>query len=284
MWRLKDLARGPHAAFSNRFFDPWDMLKRWRGLWYFRRNLSEYRRRNRHPTFAFSPRDRLYRSYDRFSAGGGVPMHYFQQDLWAARWLSRRGVRDHVDVGSRVDGFVAHVLTFAAVTFVDIRPLDADVRGLRLQQGSITAMPFGSDSVPSLSSLHVIEHVGLGRYGDAVNPDGHLAAAAKLSRVLQPGGQLLLGTPVGRERLCFDGHRIFDPQTVIDMFSPLERDTFSLIDDAGRLLEEGVTLEQARACEYGCGLFVFVKARSTSHRSDSVPRHRKETRPARSEV
>ena len=153
MSRLKSLLRRPHAAFRNLFFDPWDMLKRWRGLLYYRRNLAEYRRRNRHAPFADARRERLYRSYDRFGAAGAVPTQTFRQDLWAARWLFRRGVREHVDVGSRLDGFVAHVLTFADVTFVDIRPLDAEIPGLRYQRGSLTALPFATGCVPSLSCL-----------------------------------------------------------------------------------------------------------------------------------
>jgi SAM-dependent methyltransferase len=120
-------------------------------------------------------------------------------------------------------------------------------------------MPFDDDSVPSLSSLHVIEHIGLGRYGDTVDPNGYLKAAAELCRVLAPGGRLLLGTPVGRERVCFDAHRVFDPETIVQAFEELVLAEFLLIDDAGRGVIAGASFEQARRCEYGCGLFVFEK-------------------------
>jgi len=110
-----------------------------------------------------------------------------------------------------------------------------------------------------LSCLHVIEHIGLGRYGDPIDPDGHLKAAAELSRVLRSGGQLLLGTPVGRERLCFDAHRIFDPATIVAMLKPLVLLTFALIDDGGTTIQREASFEQARRCTYGCGLFLFEK-------------------------
>ena len=89
---LRRLLRGPHAWFSNLFFDPWDMLKRWRGLPHFYRNRAEYNRLNRQPAFAVSGGERLYRSYDRFAGAGSVTTHYFQQDLWAARRLLKRAV------------------------------------------------------------------------------------------------------------------------------------------------------------------------------------------------
>jgi SAM-dependent methyltransferase len=259
---LRQLLRGPHARFSRLFFDPWDMLKRWRGLPHFYRNRAAYDRLNRRPTFSTASGERLYRSYDRYAGAGSVPTHYFQQDLWAARRLLKRGVTSHVDVGSRLDGFVAHALTFAEVTFVDIRPLTTHVDRLHFEQGSITSLPFADQSVDSLSSLHVIEHIGLGRYGDPVDPDGHIAAARELARILRPGGELLIGTPVGRERLVFDGHRIFDPHTVVNIFPTLELRDFALVGDDDMLRERDVSLDDGAQCEYGCGLFAFAKPAS----------------------
>jgi SAM-dependent methyltransferase len=169
------------------------------------------------------------------------------------------GVKEHIDVGSRLDGFVAHLLPYCKVTYIDIRPLPIIVDGLEFKQGSILNLPFEDNSCETLSCLHVIEHIGLGRYGDDVDPCGHIKAAKELTRVLKPAGTLLIGAPVGRERLCFDGHRIFDPETLLSMFHGLELVEFSLIDDKGLLLIENATIEQARKCEYGCGLFQFEK-------------------------
>jgi SAM-dependent methyltransferase len=252
------LLRRPAAWFSTLFFNPRDVVRTWRGMPYFVRNARAYRAADGEGTFRIRLGDVWYRSHDRFAAAGDVTYHYFHQDLWAARHLHGRGVRDHVDVGSRLDGFVAHVLPFCRVQYVDIRPLSLETENFAFHAGSITEMPFPSGSVASLSSLHVIEHIGLGRYGDPVDPAGHLRAAEELARVLAPGGTLLLGTPIGRERLCFDAHRVFDPQTVVDMFAGLTLTEFSLVDDANRLAT-GAGFAAARACAYGCGLFVFRK-------------------------
>jgi SAM-dependent methyltransferase len=246
-----------YHQFRSLFFDPRQIVNNWRGLPYFALNALKYVRFNRNQAFRIRLRDLLCCSSDRFQSAGAAKGHYFWQDLWAARVLYVNNIRTHVDVASRVDGFVAHILPFCHVVYVDLRPLRSEVEGLEFRQGSLLSLPFADHSVSSLSCLHVLEHVGLGRYGDAVDPQGFHKAAQELVRVLAPGGMLLLGTPVGRERLCFDAHRIFDPQTVLDACAPLRLVEFSLIDDAAHGVFHGASFDQARRCRYGCGLFLL---------------------------
>jgi hypothetical protein len=237
--------------------DPRPVWRAWRGLPYFVVNACRYARGAPGADFPLRTRELFYASGDRFAPAGSLPTHYFLQDLWVARQLRHLGVVRHVDVGSRVDGFITHVLTFAEVEFVDLRPLPIEVPGLTVRQGSILALPYADGTLATLSCLHVLEHIGLGRYGDAINPAGHRLAASELVRVIAPGGLLLISTPVGRQRLCFDAHRVFDPQTIIDLFRPLELASLALIDDAGRQVIEPASIDQARSCEYGCGIFTF---------------------------
>ena len=253
------MLRSFYNHFRLFFFDPRAVMNAWRGVPYYFANAVRYRRMNRDAAFRIRLADLYCMSQDRFGDAGTARGHYFFQDLWAARRLFGQGVRQHVDVGSRVDGFVAHALAFCQVTYVDLRPLPSQVEGLEFRRGSLMRLPFADDSVASLSCLHVLEHVGLGRYGDPVDPDGYVRAAKELVRVLAPGGTLLLGTPLGRQRLCFDAHRIFDPQTVLDAFAPLKLAEFALVDDAGLALQPNASLEQARRCRYGCGLFALTK-------------------------
>ncbi|CAN5655398.1 hypothetical protein BH23GEM9_BH23GEM9_22940 [soil metagenome] len=252
------MGRGYYHALTTLFFNPRELARKYRSLPLFVRNWSRYVVLNSDPAFSVRLRSLWYRSYDRYGAAGDANGHYFFQDLWAARDLFVRRIESHVDVGSRIDGFVAHVLPFCDVTYVDIRPVPLEWPGFRFRLGSVTDLPYDDDTIASLSCLHVIEHVGLGRYGDPVAPDGYLTAARELSRVLAPGGQLLLGTPVGRERLCFDAHRVFDPLTITDAFETLELLEFLLIDDGGERVE-AASFGEARKCEYGCGLFRFRK-------------------------
>ncbi len=253
------MLRFAYYQFQSFLFDPRDVLHKWRALPYYLMNGWKYRRLNQNPAFQIRFRNLHCSTKDRFLSAGTARGHYFWQDLWAARYLYDNGIKDHVDVASRIDGFVAHILPFCRVIYVDLRPLSENIDGLEYRPGSLTELPFADDSITSLSCLHVLEHIGLGRYGDPLNPIGHLEAAKELVRVLAPGGRLLIGTPVGRERLCFDAHRIFDPQTVLDAFRPLKLISFFLIDDAGRGIVHGASFDQARDCQYGCGLFILEK-------------------------
>ena len=66
----------------------------------------------------------------------------------------------------------------------------------------------GADFAWSFSSL---EHDGLGRYGDPVNPFGDLESIYRIHCLLKPGGVLFLGVPVGPDALYWNAHRIYGP-------------------------------------------------------------------------
>lgn len=196
---------------------------------------------------------------DRGTSAGLTGDHYFLQDLWAARKIFERNPREHLDVGSRIDGFVAHLLSFRSVTVVDLRPLDENIPGLTFLCDDATEMAqVQSDSIESLSSLHVAEHFGLGRYGDPVDPHACFRFMASLERVLAPTGRLYFSVPIGRERVEFNAHRVFAPETIIRSFSKLELISFSFIGDDGRFYKDSDPLGLPES-DLGCGLFEFTK-------------------------
>jgi len=242
------------------------LIKLCRGFPHWIRNGLRYSRMNRSGTFRITRRDLAYYTYQRYNSAGSLDCGYFHQDLWAARIVFARRIKELVDVGSRLDGFVAHVIPFCHVQCLDIRPPPVSTPGLTFVQADAAKMPFADNSVDALSCLHVIEHIGLGRCGDPVDPEGYLHVAREFCRVIKPGGILLLGTPVGQERLCFDAHRVFDPQTIADAFGKLRLIEFSLIDDAGMGVTANASFEVARKCRTGCGLFLFEKSAAVSPR------------------
>jgi SAM-dependent methyltransferase len=191
----------------------------------------------------------------------GTPFdpHYFFQAAWLARQLNEARPSLHVDIGSSV--MMVNVLSAQVKTvFVDYRPLRAQLSNLSSIAGDVIRLPFRDACIVSLSCLHVIEHIGLGRYGDPLNPAGSHQAAVELQRVLRPGGRLFLSVPVGRERVCFNAHRVHAPRTIESFLPALGMESFSLVDDARRF-KDNVSFEAADNLEYGCGMFEFVKAR-----------------------
>lgn len=183
--------------------------------------------------------------------------HYFYQDIWAFRKILESGVKEHVDVGSKVD-YIGFLSTITSVTFIDIRPLVTDLPGINSRAGSILDMPYADKTVNSLSCLHVAEHIGLGRYGDPLDPLGTKKSCAELSRVLAPGGSLYFGLPIGRPRVCFNAHRVHSTEQILEYFKGLALAEFSLVDDKGRFHQNTGT-ERAKDLKYGCGLFHFRK-------------------------
>ena len=183
--------------------------------------------------------------------------HYFFQGAWLARRLRKSGCALHVDVGSSV--MMINVLSAQVpVVFVDYRPLTAKLPDLTSLAADIKCLPFADDSIASLSSLHVLEHIGLGRYGDPLDPDGSVGAARELARVLAPGGRLYVSVPTGRTRVCFNAHRVFAPVQLKAMFDGLRCTSFSLVNDAGSFVDVASEAEAGEA-EYACGMYEFVK-------------------------
>jgi SAM-dependent methyltransferase len=183
--------------------------------------------------------------------------HYFFQGAWLARQLARSGPTQHVDIGSSImmlSVLSAHV----PIVFVDYRPLRSSLPGIQSVGGDLLRLPFADATLMSVSSLHVIEHIGLGRYGDALNPEGSRLAAGELARVLRPGGRLFLSVPVGRQRVCFNAHRVFAPTTIVLLFASLKLRTFALVDDSGRFSED-IAFDGVGDLDYGCGMFEFVR-------------------------
>jgi len=225
----------------------------------FLRDYRKYQRLNRRPSFRISIRHLFPILTDRGDSAGIASGHYFHQDLWAAKRIFERAPARHIDIGSRVDGFVAHLLVFMPVTIIDIRDLNSQVTGLNFLRDDATELPrVANDSVESLSSLHAAEHFGLGRYSDPIDPAACFQFMSALQRVLAFGGYLYFSVPVGRERLEFNAHRIFAPQTIVDSFPQLQLVSFSYVGDDGNILENA-DIEDAAHHEYGCGLFQFTK-------------------------
>lgn len=219
--------------------------------------LDMYRYKRSAPDQSVRLRDAYPCLRDRWSQTPFDP-HYFYQGAWLARRIADAGPQLHVDIGSSV--MMIGVLSAAVPTvFVDYRPLTAAIDDLFCVGGDLRRLPFADRSLHSLSCLHVIEHIGLGRYGDPMDATGSSTAALELARVLAPSGHLYLSVPVGRERVCFNAHRVFSPHTIISLFGALQLQSFALVGDTGKFRKDA-SLDDADELDYGCGMFEFVRS------------------------
>lgn len=186
--------------------------------------------------------------------------HYIYHTAWAARKVKEIGAVSHTDISSSLY-FSSIISAFIPVSFYDYRPAKLNLSGLSSSPADLTKLHFEDDSLESLSCMHTVEHVGLGRYGDQIDPEGDVVAAQELARVVAVGGSLLFVVPVGKPQIQFNAHRIYSYKMVIDMFPELTLKEFSLIPD--NAIDKGMinnaTEEQSNNQTYGCGCFWFTK-------------------------
>lgn len=203
---------------------------------------------------------------DRSDNSGSVKGHYFHQDLLVARQVHFNNPNTHIDVDSLVDGFVAHVAAFRPIKIFDIRPLSSNIPNMEFKEVDLM-IAIKDDMVEccdSLSCLHVIEHFGLGRYGDTVDYDGYIFGLDNLYRILKKNGKFYFSVPIGPQRIEFDAHRVFSIGYLLELFDgKYQIDNFSFVDDNGDL-HESVPITEAETqnsfgCIYGCGIFEMTK-------------------------
>ena len=195
-------------------------------------------------------------------ASTGIDSHYFFQAIWGFKRIQSALPESHVDVGSDVR-WVGMLTCITHVSFIDIRPLQIQLDNYEGKAGSIVALPYSDGSLFSVSSLHVIEHIGLGRYGDPLDPEGSRKACVELMRVLAPGGKLYVSMPIGDSRVQFNSQRIFSVSDVLALFSGLSLAELSIVDTFGKFRESvapgELNLGRGQGLDYGLGMFVFFK-------------------------
>ena len=202
---------------------------------------------------------------DKRNQSGKISGAYFHHDLLVAKRIYNEKPQKHIDIGSRIDGFVAHVAVFREIEIFDIRPIESKIQNIIFRQADFITLPEDLHNYcDSVSSLNAIEHFGLGRYGDPIDPLGHVKAIRNIHQVLKPNGRFYFSVPIGRQRIEFNAHRVFDISYLLillqDMFDLV---SFSYVDDNGDLYEN-VELENEKikanyGCYFGFGIFELIK-------------------------
>jgi hypothetical protein len=193
------------------------------------------------------------------TAETGFDPHYLLHTSWAARVLATTKPKVHVSFGDSLY-FVGIASAFTSMTFCDIRKSGLPFRDIQEDRADLTSLPPSwTGTLQSISCMHVLEHIGLGRYGDALDASGDRKAAAELARVLAPGGELLMVLPMeDPPRVCFNAHRLYSYSQVMDLFRSLSLQEFTLITNEGQFFENAdPRLLEGR--KYSCGCFRYTK-------------------------
>ncbi len=203
---------------------------------------------------------------DRLEKAGSMSGHYFHQDLLVAEKIFKNKPDRHIDIGSRIDGFVAHVASFRKIEIFDIRNQKNEIVNIAFNQLDLMAEipPEYVSCTDSISSLHAIEHFGLGRYGDPIELDGHLKGLNNIKKILRSSGKFYFSVPIGTQRIEFNAHRVFSLQYLRDvLLDDYTLISFSYVDDSGNLHKDVDLTETNIAnnlnCRFGCGIFELLK-------------------------
>jgi hypothetical protein len=196
---------------------------------------------------------------------GIIKGHYFHQDLLVAQFININNPRRHIDIGSRLDGFVAHLASHRTIDVIDIRPLKPSIhKNINFKQLDIMTDVSSVGLTDSLSCLHTIEHFGLGRYGDQINPNGHFIGFNNMISLLDHGGMLYISFPINslKTKTYFNAHRVFHYLDILSWkgVEQLKLLRFDMIDDAGDLNLDVDLYMVSLELEYGCGIYTFIKS------------------------
>jgi len=203
--------------------------------------------------------------YDIHDNAGTLSGDYFHQDLLVAQAIYKANPSKHVDIGSRTDGFVAHVASYREIEIFDIRPIESKISNIKfIQQDFMSDDMQYNEYTDSISSLHAIEHFGLGRYGDPLDVNGHIKGLENIYKMLKQGGTFYFSVPIGKQRIEFNAHRVFGIPYILNYIqNKYTLKSFSYVDDNGDLYKEvDITPDVIEKCDnlnFGCGIFTLQK-------------------------
>jgi hypothetical protein len=200
---------------------------------------------------------------------GSTKGHYFHQDLLVAQLIYNNKPNRHIDIASRIDGFVAHVASFRSIEMMDLRDMDEPkIKNIKfLKKNLMIKSDVDKEITDSISCLHTIEHFGLGRYGDTIDPVGYVKGFNNIIRMLKPDGRLYISFPIGKKNeVHFNAHRIFHPKDIFnwcEQNNTLFLERFDYIDDFGNL-NQNISLDDVDVT-FGCGIYTFKKNKIVSN-------------------
>ncbi len=111
-----------------------------------------------------------------------------------------------------------------------------------------------------MSCLHTLEHFGLGRYGDELDPYGHIKGFKNLVKILKHGGTLYISFPISENNTTyFNSERSFNPKEILNWSNQLKLVKLDIIDDSVKIFLNVNLYKFNKKIRYGCGIYTFRK-------------------------
>lgn len=228
----------------------------------FREELTAFNLTQENTTIRFKTDYQILPLLDDKTNVTPIEPHYTYHPAWAARVLAQTLPEKHVDISSILH-FSTLISAFIPTEFYDFRPAEVKLSNFVSKHADLTNLFFESNSIDSLSCMHTVEHIGLGRYGDPIDYNGDIKAISELKRVLAPGGTLIFVVPIGKPKIVFNAHRIYSYIQVMSYFSEFELIEFSIIPDN---FKNGIITHASELLsddqDWGCGCFWFKKPKN----------------------
>lgn len=234
------------------FFSSYGLKKRFSSLLSFFKDYKIFKKLPANDNYRFETKDIYPRIYDKTEDHKIDPV-YFLQGTWCAKKIFEEKPDRHYDIGSQA--FMVGIISqFVPTIMIDIRPLPITLDGLSFIKGDIVHLPFKDNEISSLSSICVIEHIGLGRYGDPLDQFGTEKAVRELMRVLAKEGSLYISVPVDNEnKIYFNAHRAFTRDYIIKIFENL-----NLIEER-YIYGNEIFSNYNKGKSFGTGMYHFKK-------------------------
>ncbi len=223
----------------------------------FKKQFERFKKTNNQRFFI--SKKNLYPCFNDINKNTSFDKHYIYHTAWAARKLKENSPVLHIDISSYTY-FSTLVSAFIPVNFFDYRPAKIKLDNFSSKYADITKLPFNNNSIKSLSCMHVVEHIGLGRYGEPLDVDGDLKAISELKRVIAKNGNLLFVVPIGKSKIFFNAHRVYAYEQICSYFKEFKLIEFTLIpDQSDDAFIVNATKEESNRQSYACGCFLFKK-------------------------
>jgi SAM-dependent methyltransferase len=247
---------GVYLTILNRMISGLNRLKKIKKEIIFNEHFKQYKKLDQSMRFLYEKKD-IFPCLEDNTGITNFDAHYIYHPAWAARVIHKINPKKHIDISSLLS-FSTVLSAYVPTEFYDYRPALLNLEGLKSGESDLTNLLFPDNSIESISCMHTIEHIGLGRYGDPIDPEGDIKAINELKRVVKKDGNLLLVVPMGKPRLQFNAHRIYSYKMIANQFDDFEIKDFSLITDKNEFISPAIP-ELVENQNYGCGCFWFIK-------------------------